>query len=176
MAEFPAMSHVAVTVTDLAVVSRGMSACLAPSRCSMRTLAASTIRCTCSREARFWGSTSIRQPTATTASTSTGPAWTIFPSGSSTAPSSRCGRPGSRSSGFPMERLLTPITARGCRSATPTTSPWSSSRRPDRSEREPTGRDRPAGSVADLVDQVADVVLGVGLLAARRPQLGNGAV
>ena len=40
-----------------------MSACLAPSRCSTRTLAASTIRCTCSREARCWASTSIRQPT-----------------------------------------------------------------------------------------------------------------
>ena len=87
MAEFPAMSHVAVTVTDLAVSVPWYERLPGAKLVLDEDTAASTIRCTCSREARFWASTSIRQPTGTTASTSTGPAWTIFPPGSSTVPS-----------------------------------------------------------------------------------------
>jgi hypothetical protein len=53
--------------------------------------------------------------------------------------------------GIPHGEIVDATTARGCPSATPTTSSKSSSRRPDRSQRRPTGRDRPAGSVADSV-------------------------
>jgi glyoxylase I family protein len=50
--------------------------------------------------------------------------------GSRTAPSWRRGRPGSRSSASGTAGSSTPTTARRCRSAIPTTSPWSCSRRP----------------------------------------------
>ena len=126
------MSHVAVTVTDLAVSVPWYERLLGAKPVLDEDTGGFHHTVYLLPGLRFWASTSIRQPTGTTASTSTGPAWTIFPSGSSTALSSRCGRPGSRSSGFPTGRSLMPTTARGCRSAIPTTSPWSSSRRPHR--------------------------------------------
>ena len=103
MAEFPAMSHVAVTVTDLAVSVPWYERLL---ELPVLDEDAGGFHHTVylPREARSWASTSTRQPTQTTASTSTGPAWTIFLLGSSTAPSSRYGRPATRGARDPPRR------------------------------------------------------------------------
>jgi Glyoxalase/Bleomycin resistance protein/Dioxygenase superfamily len=145
MAEFPAMSHVAVTVTDLAVSVPWYE----------RLLGAKPVL---DEDAGGFHHTVHLLPGGTLLGLHQHPATDRddrfdehrpgldhLSSGSSTALSSRCGRPGSRSSGFPTERSLMPTTARGCLSATPTTSPWSCSRRPDRSNDGP-----PAGTTDQL--------------------------
>ena len=130
MPEFPGITHVALTVTDLGRSRPWYEASSAVRRSSMRTLARITMWCGCWAGRRWSGSIVSPIRTDLNPLTNADRAWTILRSRARTGPSSSNGSPGSTSWALPTEASLMLPMVRASHSVTRTTSPWSSSRRP----------------------------------------------